>query len=120
MSSIDYSAKCLRPIQPVIYFALEYFWRVFGVEILLGIFIFDFQTTLLNGISAASVLKDKQSWYEVKNCLTKLCPSLGSTSNDIQDNPWMEACVMSYTSVNGVCYQMFDTCMAMNDSDSQL
>ena len=66
--------------------------------------------SFFHGLSVPHLLKEPVRYTEVRERLLEMCPVDGSSM------PWIEGCVMSYNTTTGVCYQMFDTTLALNDT----
>ena len=71
-------------------------------------FIFDLQETFLRDIQPEELIQDKKQLKLIQECLHEICPD----SNSIENKPWIECCVRSYSNKDGTGYQIFDTVIA--------
>ncbi|XP_053376763.1 protection of telomeres protein 1-like [Mercenaria mercenaria] len=60
---------------------------------------------LFQEIEPEDLLKDESSFVQIKDFLTQLCP-LDLT---VEERPWIECCLQSYSVTQGTGYQIFDT-----------
>lgn len=51
------------------------------------------------------LLKDESYLEQIRDCLNQICP----LDKNMEDRPWIECCLQSYSVAQGTRYQMFDT-----------
>ena len=59
---------------------------------------------------AVNLLRDRERYNALYEELHQMSPVVAE--NELEDCPWAELCLMSYTTQHGTCYQIFDTTLS--------